>query len=126
MDNSIFQSVFDKIQDYLPSGWNKMILYIAYNEGSYSMKYYTCGPDGIYVDCYSDDTASKAQLIRLFMSIDKILSKERKSLEDDKKWTVMTMVVDSEGKMTTDFDYSDISENSIEYERNWRKKYIGE
>lgn len=36
----------------------------------------------------------------------------------------MTMIVDADGNMKTEFDYSDISEDSIGYEQNWRKKYI--
>lgn len=65
-----------------------------------------------------------AQLIKVFMNIDKIIKVERDKLDDKSKWSVMTMIVDADGNMKTEFDYSDISEDSIGYEQNWRKKYI--
>lgn len=36
----------------------------------------------------------------------------------------MTMIVTSDGNLKVEFDYTDISENSIEYEQKWKKKYI--
>ena len=66
----------------------------------------------------------RGKLIKMFIEIDKTLSEERNLLEEKDKWTVMTMLVDSNGKMKSEFDYLDISENSIEYERKWKEKYI--
>ena len=34
------------------------------------------------------------------------------------------MTVDSEGKMKLDFDYTDISNDVIAYEEQWKKKYL--
>ena len=58
------------------------------------------------------------------MSIDKIVGADRRKLDEKNQWTVMTMIVSEDGIMTTDFDYSDISENAIAYEKNWKEKYI--
>lgn len=124
MNSEIFQKVFDMVQPFLPEGWNKMILYIGYTTGSYSMKFYTCNFGGEYTDCFSQPGANKAKLIQLFMSIDKILSTERKGLDNKNKWSVMTMMVGSDGSMKTEFDYADISESAIAYEQSWKEKYI--
>lgn len=124
MNNEIFQNVFDIISPVLPKGWKKMILYVGYTVGSYSMKYYTTDGKNAYTDCFSQKSVNKAQLIRLFIDIDKVLSAERKTLDDMHRWSVMTMIVDSAGGMKTEFDYTDISENSITYEKNWEEKYV--
>lgn len=124
MNNEIFQKVFDLIQPHLPEEWEKMVLYVGYTEGSYSMKFYTCDANGTYTDCFSQKGANKVKLVQLFMSIDKVLAPERKALEDKNKWSVMTMIVDSEGAMKSEFDYADIRENTIAYERSWKEKYI--
>ena len=71
-----------------------------------------------------ENVIGNAQLIKVFMNIDKIIKVERDKLDDKSKWSVMTMIVDADGNMKTEFDYSDISEDSIGYEQNWRKKYI--
>lgn len=124
MNNEIFQNVFDLIQPYLPEAWKKMVLYVGYTEGSYSMKFYTCDVNGIYTDCFKQKGANKVKLIQLFMSIDKVLSLERKALEDKNRWSVMTMIVGLDGAMKSEFDYADIRENTIAYERSWKEKYL--
>ena len=54
--------------------------------------------------------------------IDDIVSKERKNEKDI--WTNMTMVIDSSGKMKTDFDYTDLSAGTYQYKKNWKTKYL--
>ena len=124
MNNDIFQKVFDLLQPMLPDNWEKMILYVGYSTGSYSMKFYTCDTSGIYTDCFSYGEVSKSKLIQLFMSIDKLLASERGILDEKNKWSVMTMIVNSDGKMKTEFDYADFSENTIAYEQSWKEKYL--
>lgn len=123
MYKELFQDIFDELQNYLPMEWEKVVLYVEYSVGSYSMKYYT-KVNGTFVDCFNLQNVSKANLIKLFMNLDKKISVERNELEENNKWSVMTMIVDSEGGFTTDFDYSDLTENTIEYQRYWREKYI--
>ncbi len=124
MNEEIFQKVVDMIQPYLPNGWKQVILYVGYTAGSYTMKYYTKDSNGDISDCFSQEHINKAQLIKLFMSIDKVLGAERNNLSDKNKWSVMTLVVSEDGKMKTEFDYTDISENAIAYEKSWKEKYI--
>nr|WP_288915903.1 immunity protein YezG family protein [uncultured Lachnoanaerobaculum sp.] len=123
MDNKIFQEVFDILQSVLPPKWDKVCFFAGYTEGSYTMKYYTYN-SGTYVDCFSQKEISRTQLIKGFMSIDKVLSTERKVLDEEHRWTVMTMIVSADGSMKSEFDYDDISENAIQYERDWERKYL--
>ena len=124
MDNKVFQDIFDILQPVLPKEWKKFLLFIGYTEGSYTMKYYTCNDSGVYIDCFSQKEISRAQLIRIFMNIDKIVSPQRKELDEKSRWTVMTMIVSADGSMKSEFDYDDISENAIQYERDWERKYL--
>lgn len=124
MNQKVFQDVFDKISDYLPVAWEKMVFYAAYTEGSYSMKFYSQNDQGEYMDCFSIPGIERNKLIRLFMDIDKVLSKERICLDDKNRWSVFTMVVDFKGNMKTEFDYNDGSEDMIAYEKKWKRKYL--
>lgn len=123
MENSLFQSVFDLIQEYLPDGWKKTVLFVGYTTGSYTMKFYA-KMNSDYIDCFSFEGVSKADLIKLFMKIDKVLKAERDKLSGKDKWTVFTMSVDSTGAMKTFFDYDDHSEDMIAFEKEWKKKYL--
>lgn len=126
MNSEIYQKVFDMVQPFLPADWKKVILFVGYTTGSYSMKFYTCDFQGRYTDCFSLQGISKAKLIQLFMGIDKVLANERRKMDDRTKWSVMTMIVGLDGSMKVDFDYTDISEKFLSYEQSWKEKYIEE
>ncbi len=124
MEDKSFQKIFGVLESVLPEHWKRLVLFAGYTQGSYTMKYYVKDDNDLYTDCFSQNVIGNAQLIKVFMNIDKIIKIERDKLDDKSKWSVMTMIVDADGNMKTEFDYSDISEDSIGYEQNWRKKYI--
>ena len=87
------------------------------------MKFYVY--DGINtISCFDLKSHNKRKIVDTFISIDKELFKARDEMCKDDKWSVMTMIVDNTGHMKTDFDYTDISENSIEYMRSWEQKFL--
>ena len=124
MNEKIYQKIFDAIQDYLPESWAKVVFMAGYTEGSYNMKFYVSKDGKSYVDCFSLNICSKAQLIKLFMGIDKAISKERKQLSDKDRWTVMTLSANANGSFKASFDYENISENFLAYEKDWKKNYL--
>lgn len=123
-NTSVFQDIFDLIQPLLPGDWNRLVLYVGYTPGSYNIKYYTANIEGIYTDCFNHDIEDRNVLSNLFSKINDLLKNERALLNDKNRWTVMTMIVDTDGNMRTEYDYTDISENSIEYMQNWKKRYL--
>ena len=123
MNDTIYQTILDKLQDYLPAVWDKVLFYAAYTEGNYSIKFYV--KNGAEVtSCFQLPGLGQAQLISLFLSLDKDIASERKKLSKKDTWSVMTMIVDSQGDLKVFFDYADISRNSIAYFREWEKKYL--
>lgn len=124
MNNSVYQEIFDVLQSVLPSNWNKVLLFIGYTDGSYTMKYFVQDICGDYIDCFKQDGISRIQLIKLFMHIDEIIAPQRNAMDKNSRWTVMTMKVDAEGNMNAEFDYTDISDNTIQYEMEWESKYL--
>lgn len=124
MNEKLFQIIFDKLQEVVPVKWNKIVFYAGYTKGSYSMKYYVDMGNGKYIDCFSLDGISNMQLMKLFVSIDKEIAEVRTKLEELEKWNVLTMIIDSNGSFKTDFDYNDISDNSISYKKDWKKRYL--
>lgn len=123
MNEINFQSIFDKLQEVLPTSWDEIVFYVSYTGGSYSMKFYIKNGAEI-VDCFKQSSVNRMQLVKVFMDIDKTLTPARKKLEPAELWSVMTMIVDRAGNMKTHFDYADISENVIEYTRNWEQRYL--
>ena len=124
MNELDYQAIFDVLQDVLPPVWEKVVFYAEYTEGSYSMKYFVNINGGSFVDCYQLKEFSKAQIIKVFMNIDKMISPIRSQMEKGKRWNVLTLIVDASGKFGTEFDYADISENTISYHEAWKDKYL--
>lgn len=124
MNEELFQSIFEQLQGILPDEWKKVIFYAGYSEGSYNMKFYVDIGDGNYKDCFELETISKMQLVKLFMSIDKIITEIRNNLEKEKRWTVLTMVVDADGNFKADYDYVNLNEVFVSYEQEWKKRYL--
>ncbi len=124
MNNIFFQDIFDHLQNILPDNWKQVVFFAGYTKGSYTMKYYVKTDQYDYRDCFEMDNVNNLQILQLFVSIDKLISRERATKNDTERWTVFSMSVDFSGKMKTDFDYRDISENSIRYENEWKQKYL--
>lgn len=124
MNSDMYQKIFDLIAEVLPENWSKLVFVAGYTEGSYSMKYYVKMGATDYLDCFELGNIDNLQILQLFIKLDSVISSERSLLQDSEKWNVLSMTVDSEGKMKTDFDYTDISNDVIAYEEEWKKKYL--
>lgn len=124
MNEEIFQNVFDILQDLLPESWTNMVFYTSYTSGSYSMKFYVNTGNGQYIDCFNIPGLNRSQLVAAFIKINEELSKERDKQIPQNRWNVFTMTVNSQGMMHADFDYTNIDEDTIDYERRWKEKYL--
>lgn len=124
MDEILFQSIFDELQEGLPEIWKKVVFYASYTEDSYGMKYYVNLGDGEYQDCFRVGNITGLQLMRVFININKVITPVRMNLEKEARWKVMTMIVDSNGSFKTEFDYSDKNEDFVTYEKEWRRCYL--
>ena len=122
INDKIYQAIFDELSKYLISGWNKLIVYLEYGAASYSFAFYIQAGDK-YIKCYDIPDISEKELAKSFSNIDKLVSKER-DRENDKLWTNMTMTVTKTGRMHTDFDYTDLSEGTYQFKKDWKKKYL--
>ena len=121
IDEKIYQNIYDELNKYLTPNWEKLIVYLEYGNASYSFAFYIKSI-GEYVKCYDIAGISDKALDESFKKIDKLVSKERS--KEKELWTNMTMVVDKLGNMHTDLDYTDLSEGSYQFKKNWKKKYL--
>ena len=119
MNDKVFQKILDEISPYFYEDWEQVVFYCEYGVTTYSMSFYLkVGKD--YIKCYDMDGITDDQLYKSFKKIDNFISKEQK----EEQWTNMTMVVSSDGKMKTEFDYTDLSTSAYQYKRDWKKKYL--
>ena len=122
MEPKNFQEIFGIVEDHLPNKWEKFALYIAFVGNMSSHKFFVDSGKG-YISCF-DLGYEKATLREIFMSIEDILIEEREKLPKKKRWSVFTLLVDSNGEFEANYSYDDISDTFTEYQRNWEKKLI--
>lgn len=117
----IYQNIYDELDKYLVPGWDKLIVYLEYGKASYSFSFYVKA-DGKFVKCYDIPNVSEEELAESFKKIDQVLDNERKKSKDE--WSNMTVIIDKSGNMHADLDYTDLSEGTYQFKKNWKKKYL--
>lgn len=121
IEQTVYQQIFDELSKYLTENWNELIVYLEYGDASYSFSFYVKKNDE-YVKCYDLPGVSDKDLEQSFRIIDGLISKERRKNKDT--WTNMTMIIDRDGNMHTDFDYTDLSSGTYKFKRIWKEKYL--
>lgn len=118
-----YEKLIVELQNVLPVKWDKVVLYSEYTSASYSFKYFVKIGDK-YTDCFNLKGVSEDLLINEFMKLDTIIRPLRKKLSDKDKWTVMTVIFSNDGEFNADFDYTNESENDVDYFQKWKRKYL--
>ena len=121
INDKIFQKIYDELDKYLIAGWEKLVVYLEYGKASYSFSFYIKVKDK-YIKCYDLPNTSEDDLASSFALINKVLEKERNN--DNKLWTNMTLIIEKNGKMHADMDYTDLADGTYQYKKDWKKKYL--
>ena len=122
MEEKRYEEIFSKIKDYLPKEWTKTALYFLFSGNMISHEFYVDSGNG-FVSCfnmgYDDSTINN-----IFDSIENILINEREKLPPKKAWSVFTMFIDKSGKFDIKYDYGNMLNKFIKYQKKWEDKYI--
>ena len=122
MNEKVYQAIFNTIAPLLPESWDKIVVYLEYGEDSYSFSFfYSNGKK--YIKCFDIPNVSEEALFASFKKIDQVVTPERNKIKGN-PWSNMTMIIDSNGNMHTDFDYTDLSAGTYQYKKAWKKKYL--
>ena len=121
INEKVYQNIYDELDKYLVSEWEKMVVYLEYGKASYSFSFFV-KINGKYIKCYDLPGTSEDDLSKSFSKIDKIISEERTKNKED--WTNMTIIVEKSGQMHSEFDYTDLSDGAYKFKKEWKKKYL--
>ena len=76
-----------------------------------------------YINCFDLEKSygiSRKELREKFKELHVLLSPDQK----EKNWYVLTFILNSDGKFSVEYEYTDYSENSLDYQRIWKEKYL--
>lgn len=124
-DQKMLQSIASTLENTLPSDWSTVVFYAELSEGAFSMEYFVKQAGGkSFIKCYDLPGIEKAQLMKDFMTLNKVISAERSSLKADKRWGSMTLILQSNGKFRVEYDYSDMTDKPYARKQAWKKRYL--
>ena len=121
INEKVYQGIYDELSKYLTSGWEKMVVYLEYGNASYTFSFFVKDKDG-YIKCFDLPGVQDKDLDASFKVIDALVSKER--IKEKQPWSNMTMIITKDGDMHSDFDYTDLSEGTYQFMKNWKKRYL--
>ena len=121
-----FQKIYELLSTVLPNSWKKVVFRAEYRDGNYTMKYYVKDSDDKYIDCYDIPNTSEDDIVNTYIEIDKLLFPIRQKLEPNKRWNVITCVIDSDGNIKTEYSYDDIEKDYSSFINKWKKQYLSE
>lgn len=116
------QLVIDELYKYLPNNWQQVALYCSKYNSLCQTKFFVDIGNG-YIDCYNLGI-DKYELYDLFERISKIIMAERDKLPKRKRWSIMTATINSIGKFSMDFDYSDLTDSFVDKSLQWEKQLL--
>ncbi len=122
INEKVYQGIYNEISRFVPEKWDRIVVYLEYGEDSYAYSFYV-KMNGQYTKCFDLPRISEEELMFAFKQIDNMVMKERSKAEGS-LWTNMTMIIETDGKMHVDFDYTDLSENAYKYSKQWKKAYL--
>jgi len=122
MEKDIFKEIAENLVTVLPENWEKVCLYCHMAKGLYDF-FFHVKIEGKYIQCFNLEETygiTEDEVTECFDKLNTLLKPDY----EEKKFMVMTYILESSGKFVTEYDYNDCTEDSIEYKQNWKKKYL--
>lgn len=79
---------------------------------------------GVWTKCLDLSGATVDELVPTFIEVDGLITSERRSLGAKDRWSCMTLVVTSNGRLRADYEYEDLSDSSFEHKEAWKHRYL--
>ena len=120
--NTNYSLIANKLVELQPVNWSKVIAYAQITEESYEICFYS-KIDGKFYKNYELERThdiSRTEVRVLFRSIyDELLPDYREN-----HWYVCTIQIERNGHFIVEYEYTNYTENSMEYKKSWKEKYL--
>lgn len=120
--NTNYSLIANKLVELQPNGWSKVVAYAQITEESYEIFFYTMINGGFLKNYELEKTnnLSRAQVRACF----KVLYDELLPDYKENHWYVCTIQIENSGQFIIEYEYTDYSEDSMEYKKTWKEKYL--
>lgn len=122
MTNDLYKEIAENLLDSLPKNWEDVKLYAQLTKSSYEFFFYV-KVNGSYIQCFELEKSYLITRKQLRDTFKKLYSIVKPDFEE-KKWFAMTFSLTNEGKFNVEYEYTDYTENTLEYKKQWKSKYL--
>jgi len=128
LNQELTENILGILKQAVPQGWEKLLLYGEVDdEQCFSFFYFF--PDTTSKAVYSSsliETGTDPDLLAdLLDELDDCLISLWEET-DDSPWTTLTLTIDSQGSIGTEYGNPDLQKGSLEArQKAWEKKYVG-
>ena len=122
MTNDLYKEIAENLLDSLPKNWEDVKLYAQLTKSSYEFFFYV-KVNGSYIQCFELEKSYLITRKQLRDTFKKLYSIVKPDFEE-KKWFAMTFSLTNEGKFNVEYEYTDYTENTLEYKEQWKSKYL--
>lgn len=122
MTNDLYKEIAENLLDSLPKNWEDVKLYAQLTKSSYEFFFYV-KVNGSYIQCFELEKSYLITRKQLRDTFKKLYSIVKPDFEE-KKWFAMTFSLTNEGKFNVEYEYTDYTENTLEYKKLWKSKYL--
>lgn len=126
MNENISKEIAAELQAIIPADWKKIILYAEMTETSYEIFYYCFVRDSLEpIQCYDLPKSYDITEEKIDAGIERIaiIIKDEYNLTLD-KWSIFTFILKENGNFKIDFDYTDLTDGSYDFKKEWKVKYL--
>ena len=117
-----YNKIAENLIMILPNDWEKVVLYTQINNDAYEL-FFHVKVDGNFYQCYNLDKVfgiTSDQINATFDELYKLILPDWK----DKYWFVCTFILDKNGEFKVDYEYTNYSESTLKYKKDWKNKYL--
>lgn len=122
MEKDIYKEIAENLVTVLPENWEKVCLYCYMADYAYQFSFHV-KIDGKYIQCFNLKEVygiSEKDVLECFKKLNSVIRPDY----EEKKFYVMTYILESSGNFVTEYEYNDYTETSLAYKREWKKKYL--
>lgn len=125
-----FQKIYEIISPSLPKNWERIVLFVAIIHGRWELNYFVKVNEKrlllnrrIYKDC-SSLGLNYSSLRDISFELQKEIVKNYDFLEEKKKWSGLTIEINSNGDFNSTFEYSRENVEKEDYFDSWKNQYL--
>lgn len=122
----LFQGIYEKIADYLPTEYEKLVFYAEHQSSAYKFEFFVFSNGTEWIKCYDLQDIELDDLLDSYEEINELITAVKEQDPVSNQWDILTITIDKSGRFSADYQYKDADFDEYQHNAIWRYKYLKE